>query len=241
MKLKPTHLFIKFLTPLIWKASSSRKIKAITRFSMIEKDSAVQLLECLRFTSDTKIKADLFQHVLEEFNHADLFETLALSYSKQHLNMAIPSRENVINNETTYEDFLQFYSYVHIGESYVNEDFELYSKAIEDIHLKKTFLRVAMDENRHEVGTDQILVELCANNVFKARRLEFFSKLKRQYKMYTIAMKNIGQVIFNFYMGIIYFVVGPFVMNSARKQFKWSKEKHLQFLSEQIAYLKEKK
>ncbi len=240
MKLKPTHFFIKFITPLIWKLFPQRKINAITRFSMIEKDSAVQLLECIRFTKDPKIQADLFQHVLEEFNHADLFESLAMSYSDKHLNLSIPSRENVITDTTTMEDFLKFYAYVHTGESDVNEDFELYAHASDDQLLRKIFLRVAMDETRHTVGTDKILVDLCDGNTRKARQLEIYSKIRRQYKMYTIAMKNIGQVVFNFYMAVLYFLIGPFVFQTARKQFRWNKREHLQFMQDQIAEAKNK-
>ncbi|MFA6237004.1 MAG: ferritin-like domain-containing protein [Bacteriovorax sp.] len=238
MKIKLNQLLIKKLTPLIWKIFPARKAQAISRFSMIEKDSAVQLLECMKFVGDNKIKADLFQHVLEEFHHADLFEELAKNYSDKHLNLSINSRENIINENSTHEDFLKFYAYVHVGESDVNEDFEVYANAIDDTSIRRTFLKVAADENRHEVGTDQILFELCNNDKIKTNRLILISRLKRSYKMYTIAMKNIGQIVFNFYMSIIYFCGGLFMVRSSRKQFLWTKSDHLDFLKNQIADLK---
>lgn len=238
MKIKLNHFLIRTLTPIIWKIFPSRKIQAITRFSLIEKDSAVQLLECLKFINDPKIQADLFQHVLEEFHHADLFEDLAHSYSENNLNLSINSRENIINPDLEYEDFLKFYAYVHIGESDVNEDFEIYANSIKDSNFRKVFLKVASDEGRHEVGTDQILLKLCGQDKAKTQRLIFYSKIKREYKLYTVAMKNIGQVVFNFYMAIIYFTLGLFVTKSARSQFLWNKNDHLVYLKEQISELK---
>ena len=238
MKFKLNHLLIRTLTPLVWKVFPERRIQAISRFSMIEKDSAVQLLECIKFIDNTKIKADLFQHVLEEFHHADLFEELAKSYSEKNLNLSINSRENIINETTDYEDFLKFYSYVHVGESDVDEDFEIYAQASSEANIRRTFLKVAADEGRHEVGTDQILLELCNNNKIKSGKLIIYSVLKRKFKTYTIAMRNIGQVFFNFYMTILYFSFGLLVVRAARKQFLWNKEEHLNFLKNQLKDLK---
>ena len=234
MKLKLTHVLIRTLTPFVWKFFPERKKQALHRFSMIEKDSAVQLLECLKFTDDAKIKADLFQHVLEEFHHADLFEDLAKSYSDKNLNVSINSRENVIRDDSDHEDFLKFYAYVHVGESDVNEDFELYANASDDPNIRRTFLKVAADEGRHIVGTDQILLELCNNDDKKARHLVFYSRIKRMYKVYTVAMRNVGRVMFSFYMMILYFGLGFFVVKAARKQFLWSKVDHLNFLKNQM-------
>jgi rubrerythrin len=238
MKIKLNHFLIKTLTPVVWKFLPSRKTQAIVRFSIIERDSAVQLLECLKFIEDSKIKADLFQHVLEEFHHSDLFEELAKSLSEKNLKLSIDSRENVINHNSTHEDFLRFYSYAHVGESDVNEDFEIYARATRDQNIRRIFLKVAADENRHEIGTDQILLELCGNDKKKVQSLVIVSKLKRMYKTYTIGMRNIGQVFFNCYLAIIYFAFGLLVVRAAKKQFTWSKVDHLNFLKNQLNDIK---
>lgn len=228
------HQFIKFITPIVWKLFPSQKISALQDFSLIEKDSGCQLYWCMSLIKDPQIKADLFQHVLEEFCHADLFEDLGKQYSDNYLNTPITSREYSVKPTSTEKEILDFYSYAHVGESEVNNDFLVLGKANVDKKIRNTFTRIGADEDRHVVGTDDILLQLCNGNKSQHNFLILKSKVIRFYKQLTTYSRNFGQYPLGVLLTVVYFVFGPFVFLLVRKRFEMNFYDQLQIFKEQL-------
>jgi hypothetical protein len=234
MKLYPRNLIIKFITPILWHHLPVQKAKALQKFSIIEKDSARQLFQCLQQIPDPQIKADLFQHILEEYFHADLFEGLSQQFSTEHLNYPILERERLISGSSSLNEITSFYAYAHIGESDVNQDFQIYSEGAFDNKTKAIFSRIASDELRHEFGTDDILLKLCQN---KKSRYHFFlikSRLIRLYKIYQSYMRTIGGVFLNVILSLLYLVFGLFLSTIIKKRLNFSNDEQLKILLAQI-------
>lgn len=228
------HSVIRFGTPLIWKLFPNRKVQAIFQFSLIEKDSGLQLLQCFHKIEDPEIRADLLQHVLEELFHADLFEELSKDYSSSYINTPVIPREYYLTPDSTRAEIVDFYSYAHVGESDVNEDFAVYSKSSLEKKDKKLFARISADESRHEVGTNDILLKLCQGDKFLYRKLILKSKLKRLYKQFSAQMKQIGVIPLSIILTSLYFLFGPFIFLYCRKRLTLSAEDQLEIFKHQI-------
>lgn len=229
------HAVIRTIAPVVWRVSPQRKVKALQQFSLIEKDSANQLFQCIKRIDDPQIKAELFQHVLEEFCHADLFDGLVKDFSPSYLNEPAIPRENFISKGASAEEIIEFYSYAHVGESDVNEDFLIYGKAGFDNKIRKIFNRVGADENRHENDTGDILLKLCKGNKWLYRKYVLQSRTKRLWKQLQSQLKNIGQFQLSIVLGCAYFVFGPFIFKSFKKRIHAGSAEQLEILKSQIA------
>lgn len=228
------HAVIKTVAPVVWKLSTRRKILALQQFSLIEKDSANQLFQCIKRIDDPQIKADLFQHVLEEFCHADLFDGLVKNYSESYLNEPVIPRENFLSKNAKKDEVIGFYSYAHVGESDVNEDFLIYGRAGFDNNIRKIFNRVGADENRHENDTGDILLKLCQGNKWLYRKYVLQSRTKRLWKQLESQLKNIGQLNLTLFLAVTYFLFGPFIYRSFKKRIVANPDEQLQILKTQL-------
>lgn len=228
------QFLIKNITPIVWRLSPNRKIQALQEFSLIEKDSGNQLFHCINLIKDPQIKAELFQHVLEEFCHADLFESLVREYSAHYLNVSIIPREYFLKSNADIEKIVEFYSYAHVGESDVSKDFLIYGRSAFDNKIKKTFARIGADENRHEVGTGDILLKLCANKKSVYFKYIFKSHLKRKWKQLEAQLKSLGQFQLTLILSMIYFILGPFIYKNLKKGLDGSSNSQLNILKSQI-------
>lgn len=235
------RFIIRTLTPLVWRFSNKQKANAIMEFSAIEKDSGCQLLQCTLLIEDPKIKAGLFQHVLEEFFHAELFEDLAYSYSDKYFVSTIKPREYLVTTNSKSDEVVEAYAYAHIGELDVNQDFSIYGKGRFEKKIKNTFLRVAADEERHVDSTDDLLIKLINADKTKYNLLVWKSSLKIKYKKFVSMMMFIGELNLSIILSIFYFVFGVFLFKEAKSRFSVSSEDQLQMFKEQIAELKRKK
>lgn len=228
------HSFIKYVTPIIWKLFPAQKINALQKFSMIEKDSGCQLYWCIDLVKEQQIKAELFQHVLEEFCHADLFEDLGKHYSDTYLNTPVMPREYYVKPTSSMKEILDFYSYAFVGESEVNSDFMVLGEAKVDKKISSLFTRIGADEERHVVGTDEILLKLCDGNKSHYDFLILKSKAIRFYKQFTTYSRNFGQYPLSVLLTIIYFVFGPFIFFLIRKRLEMNFDEQFEIFKEQL-------
>ena len=232
------RFIIKRITPIIWSKSTKRKINAIKDFSVIEKDSGCQLLQCVLLINDPFLKAELFQHVVEEFFHADLFEDLAISYSDKFLITEIRPREYLVTANSHFEEVIEAYAYAHVGEYDVNKDFEIYGHANFDKKIRNTFLRVAADEGRHVFSTDDLLFLMLNKNKLKYRWIILKSFFKIRFNKFSSMMIAIGDFNLTIILSIFYFLFGLLVFIDSKKRFLLSSSLQLEILKEQIDELK---
>jgi hypothetical protein len=231
-------LIITFITPNVWKIFPSRKIQTIQKFSYTEKDSGCRLLQYLVLIKDPDIKKELFQHVLEEFYHADLFADLAKQISVNYSNVSIPSREFQVTADSPYDDLLAAYAYAHIGEYSINKDFSSYNNKRFDRDIRAAFARVASDEGRHAESTDDVFIKLCNFDKNKARKIYFFATLKRKYELYSAFMKQVGEFQLTILLRGLYFILGVFIYKNLQSRLNFSSQAQLEILKNQISELK---
>ena len=203
----------------MWKFFPKRKVKALQEFSTIEKDSGCQLLWSLELTRDPKDRAFIFQHVLEEFFHAEVFEDISQFYATSYLPKIVSAREILVDKKSTPEQVWDFFSYAHVGEEGVNRDFTYYAKANLDKKIAAVFLRVSIDEANHIHGTKEILESMTKDRRFFSDWLILKSTVKRKIKQIQSSTRFIGDGVLSLILLSIYFIFGYFVHKILRTRF----------------------
>lgn len=237
MTLNFQRFIITYITPVIWKYFPNRKIRTIQKFSYTEKDSGCRLMQYLILIKDPEIKKELFQHVLEEFHHADLFANLATQMSSMYSNVEIPPRSFQITADSPFKDLVSAYAYASVGESEINKDFSAYNNKRFDKKIRAVFARVASDESRHSDNTDEIFLKLCSTINAKPNSVYFWARLKRRYELYSVFMKQIGEIQLSLVLRLLYYVIGSVIYTSLQNRLVLSIDAQLVILKNQIAEL----
>lgn len=225
--MNPRRLLIRFVTPLAWRLSERRMIAALQEFSLIEKDSGCQLLNAMDHICDPQVKAGLFQHVLEEFHHADLFAGTCLELARAPLETPVITRDSLIDPAAGEETVVDFVSYVHVGESAVNADFEAYSEMPVDARIRAVFRAVRADEANHEVDSRALLGSLLGGDNARLRRALRQAGRKRMWRSYVLSMRALGELPLALILGALYFLAGPFVTRVLRRRLGLSRSEQL--------------
>jgi hypothetical protein len=231
----PRHLIIRWITPLVWNLFPKQKLATLMQFSLVEKDSGCQLLQCANLIDDPELKAYLFQHVLEEFFHAEIFEELCKKMSPTHLYLKILPRTELVPAKASADDVLSFFAYVHVGEQAVNRDFVVFSRANFETEVKATFRRAGMDEAHHEQDTHDILERMLGDKGKNFRKKTFFAAAKRSWRAFAEDMKAIGNLPMTFLLTVTYFIFGAFGATGARRRLRMPEEEQLRLFQIQVA------
>ncbi|MBI3552412.1 MAG: hypothetical protein HY077_07825 [Elusimicrobia bacterium] len=131
----------RYVTPLAWKWAPLRRAQAMREYSLIEKDSGCQILDALELVHEPAVRAQLFQQVLEEFHHSDLFEDVCRELSDKPIGTPVVTRDALVGRDPGPDALLDLIAYVHVGEAAVNVDFAAYAKAPIDPVIAKAFAR----------------------------------------------------------------------------------------------------
>jgi len=231
------HWLIRFFTPLVWRLFPDRKRDALQEFSMIEKDSGCQLLSAMDHVHDPKLQAIFFQQVLEEFHHADLFDRACTAYSDAPLDIPVITRDELIDPAGGPKAVLDLVSYVHVGESAVNDDFGAYTRAPIDTRIRGVFKAASEDEAGHVESSRELLTELASGDDRKVRRALFMSRVKRGWRSYVRSMRHIGEWPLAILLSVLYFLAGPLVIMPLRRRLDLPRQQQLQILSSQLRSL----
>ncbi len=232
----PRRLFIRTLSPAIWRAWPRRQIAALQEFAAIEKDSGCQLLHCHNRIKNERLKAHLFQHVLEEFYHGELFSSAAKALSDRHVYETFPPREELSTGEGEGEGegLRDFFAYVQVGERAVNRDFEVYSRTRLDPKVKAVFAKAGMDEGRHEDDTGDILLGLCGSNRRQLRLVLWKAELRRLWNLYKRSVQSIGSISLTMVLTVVYFFIGALAVPTLRRRLRISRKAELEIFREQV-------
>lgn len=233
--MNPRHLIIRWLTPIVWRLAPGRKLRALQRFSAVERDSGHQLQYCISLVTDSRLRCYLFQHVLEECFHGDIFEEHCKRLSPNHLYLELPPRAELLPEKAGANEVLDLFAYVHVGEQAVNRDFLVYSRAPFEPELKAVFRRAGLDEGHHEHDTFAILEDLAGKTGVSFRARLAWARVKRFWKLYTEAMKALGIAPMTVAVMAIYLFLGPFARHAARGRLELSEERQLELFRSQVA------
>jgi hypothetical protein len=218
----------------VWHFSEKRKLAALQEFSDTELDSGWQSLYTLSKIDDPKTKAELFEHCLDEFYHADLFGNLLKSYASSPLNRPTFSREAILSSKIDKRAVLAFLVKVYVGESEINRDFVAYARAHVDEPIRQLFRQIKRDEEGHEEVSWDLMLRYADGKAWKLRWLIFRETLAHAYKRYVKASQAIGDFMLALMLSLIYFLAGLFVFGPLRKRLSLDRATQLEILREQI-------
>ncbi len=230
----PRHWIIRGITPWIWKLLPGRQLTALQQFSIIEKDSGIQLLHGMPLIDEPKLKAHVFQHVLEEFHHGEMFEDLCQRLSDKHLYTKIKPRERMLSSDASREELADFFSYVHVGEMAVNRDFVEYAKTSLPGHIRGVFRAAGLDEGRHEKDTGDIVLDICGGNSSMRDKKVCAAWWTRRWRLYKQAMHEVGGLSLTIILSLVYFVLGWIAAPTLRRRLNAKPEEQLEIFREQV-------
>jgi hypothetical protein len=233
--MNPRRLFIRFVTPLLWKLSPDRRLQAIQEFSLIEKDSGQQIVAAMDFISDPRARASLFQHFLEELHHADLFAGALSEISSLPVPETMITRAPLLPEGVTggKEAILASLAYFYAGERDINRDFGAYARGNAGSHLAEVFERVSLDEGRHEQDMIGLLAKASGSERSETARAVLYASLKRKWRTYVALMRKIGELQLHVVLSAVYFVLGGFFQFSLKRRLGMSGNQQLELFREQ--------
>jgi hypothetical protein len=205
-------LAIHTVTAISWRSSRTRLAEALHRFSLVEADSAWQMLQALNDVEDPVFQAKLFRNAIEEAHHAERFRVLANRYAKVPLSSEGRARQKLYDPSCG----LAAFEASHFrGEAKVFADFLAYSRAVGDDETKNMFLEIRGDEGEHQKLALAELVRL-TGSPRAARMLLWRVRLKSGWDAWIRLAESIGDTLSSIVLGAIYFVAGPILFGLCR-------------------------
>ena len=154
----PRSVFIRALVPITWRTSARRMGSRLRFFSVMEADSAWQLLYALDAVDDPSTGALVLQHALEEVHHACEFERVAMAYRSAPPPRPLPRRRPIFERERGPEAWPEFFAHAHVGENDVFQQFDAYTKGVGDCPARSVFTEAKKDERGHAGLTYKLLL-----------------------------------------------------------------------------------
>jgi rubrerythrin len=213
---------IKIVTPLAFRSDESAST-LLRRFSIIEADSAWQLIQALRHIDDARLKARLFHNAKEEMEHAEIFSRLANSLAKTPPKADAPVRRNLFKESGT---LAAFEAYHHVGEADVFNQFEAYARAAPEGPIRDAFLAIRADEAGHQEAARENLDEIAGSKA-NAEKLIKRVRYQRLRDAFERGGAVIGDFVSSLLLTVLYLFFGPFVFLSCRARLRsveWSQE-----------------
>jgi rubrerythrin len=214
--------------------SPSRKLNALKRFAAVEKDSGVRLMQYSEMIKDGKLKAEVFEHALEEFDHSAMFEKLIKKNNNSYYKLEIAPKKFMLDQGSSYEDLIEAYAYAYVGENIINKNFFYYNSSLIDQELRRVFSIIAAEEQVHARDTDEILLKFCNNDMQLYSKYLSSARRKRLKEEFLSVATGAGRGFLSFVLMLVYFVAGPFCFLSLRKRLKFSEASELEIFKSQV-------
>lgn len=150
------HLYAKVIAK-VWSANRNLQNQAVRRFQSIEADGVWHLYQVLRMTKDPKSRARIFQHILEEDSHADLFCEVFQKDSSTAFQPQSFTREDLVSGSNEAGKFLL---HVHVGEVSATRRFKALKRFLPEGNLKAALSKIVQDEEGHIELTQRLAQQL---------------------------------------------------------------------------------
>jgi hypothetical protein len=203
--------------PFVWRLNPDRKAAALGEFATTEMDSAWQSIWALRHTADPKLRAQLFQHALEEIDHSGQFDRVFRAHSRTPSSSAPFERKVLFDAAKGERAAIEFFAYECIGETDIRDEFQTYAAAAPDADVKAVFLSVERDELGHAAYTNHVLTGLVADDPRRRRRALWRARGRRLYEGWLRFGRKLGEIPTSVLLGVLYFAFGPFLWLRCRR------------------------
>lgn len=198
---------------LFW-SNPKKKVRVLATFDSTEADSAWQLLHVLPKVKDPKARYEVFQHILEEMVHSELFRKEASFYAKGHVIAPSGERQALYAEDAP---IWKFFAYCIIGEKSALDRFSHVAKSLPDSPLRETFKRVLRDEAGHVHNAKMLAAEFAVD----AKDIETEISIVRRRRFKEAWMRQgttITDLFANVFLSCLYFLVAPLGYMTARQK-----------------------
>jgi hypothetical protein len=203
--------------PLAWRWSPARKAAALGEFATTELDSAWQSLHALNHVADPALRGQLFQHALEELDHASRFESVFRKYSTVPASTAAFERKVLFDAGRGPRAAVEFFAYECVGEAAIHKEFKTYASAAPDRDVKDVFLSVERDELGHAAYTDAVLRGLVGHRAWPRRRALLGARGRRIGEAWLRLGRRMGEITTGLLLGVLYFTFGMLLRGRCRR------------------------
>lgn len=204
---------------LFWR-HPEKKAQVLATFHSTEADSAWQLAHVLPKVTGPKERNEVFQHILEEMVHADLFHIQAAKISRRQIISPAGERRSLYSRT---EPVWKFFAYCIIGEKAALDRFSQVAAALPESELRSTFVRVLRDEAGH-VHNARELAEIFAPGPAAINKELSAVRIRRLREGWMRQGHVITDILANVFLGFLYFFITPFGFLAARKKMLGNRE-----------------
>ena len=208
------RLIIRLSIPFSWRFSRDRSARSLMRFSMVEADSAWQMLQALARVDDPEFEVELFNNALEEVHHADLFYRLAKQQTDRPI-MTLPFERQLLYDPA--RGLAEFEAFHYVGEADIYNNFESYARASSAPDVRATFTEIRGDELEHQQLALRKLIQM-TGSPRNAKKLIRRVRRRRLYETWRRAGNGVGVLVSTLLYSAIYFVVGPIYFVLCRRR-----------------------
>jgi len=208
---------VQFLVRFGWE-KETRRLEAVRGFQATEADGVWHLHRSLVKIDDPHHRAIVFTHSLEEESHAEAFTHVYKQSSERAMQ---PLRYERTSLYSDAEPGWKSFAYVHVGEVDATERFRMIRRALGEGPLNAALEKIVSDEEGHIDLTHDILIEMGATEPEIQREVRRV-RVARAWQNWLRIGQRVVDGIASLQLGLVYYVVGPFMFSSARRKLRAS-------------------
>jgi hypothetical protein len=207
------RIWYRMVVRLFW-----NKVPGLMYFHATEAESAWQLQRMIHRIESPTIQRDVFEHYLEEMQHAEIFadqaKRTAQTQGFQHLpRVPVAERQPIIGDS---EPVWKFFAFLFVGEASAVKQFSRITHALPESGLKKALRSILRDEAKHvsdaKHHANMLSSKSDLDDHFRfLKRESFKSTWKRQGLKITDAVSS-------WLLWAVYWVIAPMGYLSAKRK-----------------------
>jgi len=206
---------VRALVSVFWR-SKQTMLSAVNGFQATEADGVWHLLRGIEGAEDPKVRATLFEHMIEEESHAEAFGQVCREESAQAFVPTFYEREDIFPTGTPIWKLI---AYVHVGEVDATARFGVLRDALPPGRLKDALKTIVADEEGHIDLTHDLLLELGASET-EIRKTYRQVRLRRAWEGWLRSGKRMVNWVAVTLLSGVYFVMAPFFFRTARAKLR---------------------
>ena len=210
------RLKVSLVARYLWELFPSLKNAQIASFADTEFTTSWQFRFSLPHLSSPEKRARMFEQLLEEYHHADIFLKLARSRSARPVFLE-PAEIKPIYSEPS--DVWKLIVYSHVGEQSAVDRFSALAAATADPELKRVIYEVLADEKGHTESVKDMAFEL-GRTPAEIEALSRRVRVQRAWAAWLRIGTRFTEHIGNMVLSAVYFVFGPLLVFQARRRLR---------------------
>ncbi len=198
---------------LLWKRFPGLMNRQIKAFATTEFTTSWHFLYALRHAPDAHHKGLLFDQLLEEYHHADIF----LEVAQKRSDTPVYLDRGEIRRLYAEEDLWKLIVYAHKGEDDAVARFNELLRQVDDEPLRRVLKEVLADEKGHAEGVDNMSYDMGADPEAVRRELQKVTA-RRMWENWMTTGRRVLGVPTKIILYAVYFLAGVFLVLPSRRR-----------------------